>query len=97
MAANCDPKNVNTQIFKKIILFDFYSSLINAFYHGWELTLVILAAMPVLMFATAIIAGSQTALTEKEMSAYGKAGAIGIKTVLYTVSKKSFRSFICTL
>ena len=55
----------------------FSASLINAFYHGWELTLVILAAMPVLMFATAIIAGSQTALTEKEMSAYGKAGAIG--------------------
>ena len=32
--------------------------------------------MPVLMIATAIIAGSQTALTEKEMAAYGRAGAI---------------------
>ena len=28
------------------------------------------------MFATGIIARSQTALTEKEMAAYGKAGAI---------------------
>ena len=55
----------------------FSSNLVNAFYHGWELTLVILAAMPVLMIATAIIAGSQTALTESEVSAYGKAGAIG--------------------
>ena len=35
----------------------FTASLVNAFYHGWELTLVILAAMPVLMIATAIIAG----------------------------------------
>ena len=54
----------------------FSASLVNAFYHGWELTLVILAAMPVLMIATGIIAGSQTALTEKEMAAYGKAGSI---------------------
>ena len=37
---------------------------------------VILAAMPVLMIAVAIIAGSQTTLTEKEMTAYGRAGAI---------------------
>lgn len=54
----------------------FSASLVNAFIHGWELTLVILAAMPVLMIATAIIAGSQTALTEKELAAYGKAGSI---------------------
>ena len=32
--------------------------------------------MPVLIIATAIIAGSQTALTEKEMAAYGRAGGI---------------------
>ena len=54
----------------------FVVSLINAFYHGWELTLVILAAMPVLMIATGIIAGSQTALSEKEAAAYGKAGCV---------------------
>ena len=35
-----------------------------------------MAAMPVLIIATAIIAGSQTALTEKEMAAYGRAGGI---------------------
>ena len=32
--------------------------------------------MPVLIIATAIIAGSKTALTEKEMAAYGRAGGI---------------------
>ena len=37
---------------------------------------VILAAMPVLIIAAAIIAGSKTALTEKEMAAYGHAGGI---------------------
>ena len=37
---------------------------------------IILAAMPVLIVATVIIAGSQTALTEKEMVAYGRAGGI---------------------
>ena len=42
---------------------------------------VILAAMPVLMIAVAIIAGSQTALTEKEMAAYGRAGAIAEETL----------------
>ena len=28
----------------------FCASMVNAFYHGWELTLVILAAMPVKYF-----------------------------------------------
>ena len=37
---------------------------------------IILAAMPVLIIATLIIAGSQTALTEIEMAAYGRAGGI---------------------
>lgn len=37
----------------------FSASLVNAFYHGWELTLVMMAAMPVLMIATAIIAGKK--------------------------------------
>ena len=32
--------------------------------------------MPVLIIATAIIAGLQTALTEKEMAAYGRARGI---------------------
>ena len=46
------------------------ASLTNAFYHGWELTLVMFAAMPILMVATGIIAKSQTLLTEKEFAAF---------------------------
>ncbi len=34
------------------------------------------ASLKVLMIATAVIAMSQTALTEKELSAYSKAGSI---------------------
>ena len=40
-------------------------------------TLVMIAAMPLLMIAVAILAGSGAALTEKEANAYGRAGAIG--------------------
>ena len=36
-----------------------------------------IAAMPLLMIAVAILAGSGAALTEKEANAYGRAGAIG--------------------
>ena len=54
--------------------------------------------MPVLIIATAIIAGSQTALTEKEMAAYGRAGGIAeevlssIRTVVAFGGKKFFNS-----
>eukprot|EP00095_Tigriopus_kingsejongensis_P002534 snap_masked-scaffold344_size201325-processed-gene-0.9 protein:Tk02534 transcript:snap_masked-scaffold344_size201325-processed-gene-0.9-mRNA-1 annotation:"P-glycoprotein" len=54
----------------------FVASLINAFVHGWELTLVIFSVMPVLVISTAIIAGSQTYLTARELKAYGKAGSV---------------------
>ena len=60
---NCrDLNKLQEGIGEKIGMFIFFvtiftASLVNAFYHGWELTLVILAAMPVLMIATAIIAG----------------------------------------
>ena len=88
-----DLNKLQEGIGEKIGLFIFFmtiftASLINAFVHGWQLTLVILAAMPILMIAVGIIAKSQTALTEKELEAYSKAGSIAeqamrsIKTVV---------------
>ncbi len=76
-----DLNKIQEGIGEKIGMFIFFMticicSISNAFYHGWELTLVMIAAMPLLMIAVAIIAGSQTALTEKEANAYGRAGAI---------------------
>ena len=54
----------------------FAASIINAFVHGWELALVIMAAMPVLVIAVSICARATAAFTEKELNIYGKAGAI---------------------
>lgn len=54
----------------------FLSSIITAFIFGWELTLVIFAAMPILMIAGGAMAVATTALTEKELEAYGKAGSV---------------------
>ena len=54
----------------------FVASIINAFVHGWELALVIMAAMPVLVIAVSIIASAASVLSEKEQNIYGKAGAI---------------------
>lgn len=76
-----DLNKVQEGIGEKIGMFIFFAtifiaSLINAFVHGWELTLVILSVMPVLVIATAIIAGSQTYLTARELKAYGKAGSV---------------------
>ena len=54
--------------------------------------------MPVLIIATVIIAGSQTALTEIEMAAYGRAGGIAeevlssIRTVVAFGGKNFFNS-----
>lgn len=54
----------------------FISSMIVAFVYGWKLTLVILSVMPVLMVAMAFFAKIQTSLTNEELKAYAKAGAI---------------------
>ena len=54
----------------------FSASLINAFIHGWELTLVIFSAMPILIIAVSIISRATAGLTAKEQNVYGRAGAI---------------------
>ncbi|XP_071445843.1 multidrug resistance protein homolog 49-like isoform X2 [Hetaerina americana] len=54
----------------------FLASIVVSFMYGWKLTLVILSIMPVLVVATAIVGKLQASLTEKELKAYGKAGAV---------------------
>ncbi|XP_063889978.1 ATP-dependent translocase ABCB1-like isoform X2 [Scylla paramamosain] len=66
----------------------FLASLINAFVHGWELTLIILSVFPLLGISTGLIAKVTTSLTSAELQKYGKAGSIAeevlssIRTVL---------------
>lgn len=76
-----DLNKLQEGIGEKIGMFIFFmtifsASLINAFIHGWELTLVIFSAMPVLIIAVSICARATAALTAKELNIYGKAGAI---------------------
>lgn len=59
----------------------FIASLINAFVHGWELTLVILSVFPLLGISTGIIAKVQSSLTSVEMKEYAKAGSIAEEVI----------------
>lgn len=54
----------------------FAASLVNAFIHGWELTLVIFSAMPVLILSVGVCASAVAFFSAKEQLIYGKAGAI---------------------
>ncbi|XP_046633239.1 ATP-dependent translocase ABCB1-like isoform X2 [Daphnia pulicaria] len=54
----------------------FIASIINAFIHGWELTLVMLVSTPVLAVSMGVLAKVQASLTENELKAYAKAGGI---------------------
>ncbi|XP_046391423.1 multidrug resistance protein homolog 49-like [Ischnura elegans] len=54
----------------------FLSNIVVSFIYGWKLTLVILSLMPLLVIATAIVGKMQASLAEKELKAYGKAGAV---------------------
>ncbi|KAG7166971.1 ATP-dependent translocase ABCB1-like [Homarus americanus] len=59
----------------------FLASLINAFVHGWELTLIILSVFPLLGISTGIIAKFQTNLTSSEMKEYARAGSIAEEVI----------------
>ena len=63
----------------------FAASIVNAFVHGWELALVIMATMPVLVIAVSICARATAAFTEKEMNIYGKVIIIG--TIIVSIIK----------
>ncbi|KZS17965.1 ABC transporter, subfamily ABCB/MDR [Daphnia magna] len=54
----------------------FIASIINAFIHGWQLTLVMLVSTPVLAISMGILAKVQASLTENELKAYAEAGGV---------------------
>ena len=54
----------------------FLFSIIIAFIYGWDLTLVILSMMPLMVIFGGLAALAQSKFAEKEMEAYGKAGAL---------------------
>ena len=59
----------------------FLASIINAFIHGWQLTLVMLASMPLLAIAMGILGKVQTSLTENELKAYAKSGGVAEEVI----------------
>ena len=76
-----DLAKIQEGIGEKIGMFLFFgtvfsASLVNAFIHGWELTLVIFSAMPVLILSVGICARAVSIFSAKEQLLYGKAGAI---------------------
>ena len=50
--------------------------MVVAFAYGWDLTLVILSMLPLMSVFGALAAKVQTSFAQKEMEAYGQAGAI---------------------
>ncbi|KAM9200102.1 ATP-dependent translocase ABCB1-like [Mergus octosetaceus] len=76
-----DISKINEGIGEKIGMFfqsvaTFFTGFIVGFTKGWKLTLVILAFSPVLGFSSAIWAKIISAFTNKELTAYAKAGAV---------------------
>uniref|UniRef100_A0A8B9CHE3 ATP binding cassette subfamily B member 1 n=1 Tax=Anser brachyrhynchus TaxID=132585 RepID=A0A8B9CHE3_9AVES len=76
-----DISKINEGIGEKIGMFfqavaTFFAGFIVGFTKGWKLTLVILAFSPVLGFSSAIWAKIISAFTNKELTAYAKAGAV---------------------
>ncbi|KAK7047498.1 tRNA N6-adenosine threonylcarbamoyltransferase, partial [Halocaridina rubra] len=59
----------------------FLASLINAFVHGWELTLIILSVFPVLGISTGLIAKVQSNLSALEMKEYARAGSVAEEVI----------------
>ncbi|NXX42987.1 MDR1 protein, partial [Tricholaema leucomelas] len=76
-----DVSKINEGIGDKIGLFfqsltTFIAGFVVGLIRGWKLTLVILAVSPVLGLSAAIWAKVLSAFTDKEQSAYAKAGAV---------------------
>ena len=88
-----DLNKLQEGIGEKIAMLCFFSgtftcSIIVAFLYGWELTLVLLAMIPLLTLTNGMLAWATSMLAAKEMAAYAKASAIaeevlaGIRTVI---------------
>ncbi|XP_033614571.1 ATP-dependent translocase ABCB1 isoform X5 [Fukomys damarensis] len=76
-----DVSKINEGIGDKIGMFfqsmaTFVAGFVIGFTRGWKLTLVILAVSPVLGLSAAICAKILSSFTDKELSAYAKAGAV---------------------
>ncbi|XP_055771108.1 ATP-dependent translocase ABCB1-like [Salvelinus fontinalis] len=76
-----DINTINEGLGDKICVFvqffcTFLSGFIIGFIFGWKLTLVILAASPLLAGSVAVWSKILATLTSKELSAYAKAGAV---------------------
>ena len=82
MILNCrDLNKLQEGIGEKLGMLTFFTgtfilSIIVAFVYGWDLTLVILSMMPLMAIFGGMAAKVQTSMAEKEMEAYGQAGAI---------------------
>ena len=65
----------------------FLISIIIALVKGWELTLVILSASPVLLIASALFTLLAGVLTSNELKSYAKAGSVAeeVLTAIRTV------------
>ncbi|XP_032847603.2 ATP-dependent translocase ABCB1-like [Tyto alba] len=76
-----DIAKINEGIGEKIAMFfqaiaTFFTGFIVGFTKGWKLTLVILALSPVLGFSSALWAKIISTFTNKELTAYARAGAV---------------------
>ncbi|KAK2531311.1 multidrug resistance protein 1 [Columba livia] len=76
-----DISKINEGIGEKMAMFfqavaTFLAGFIVGFTKGWKLTLVILALSPVLGFSSALWAKIISAFTNKELTAYARAGAV---------------------
>ncbi|XP_064091932.1 ATP-dependent translocase ABCB1-like isoform X2 [Macrobrachium nipponense] len=76
-----DLNKLQEGIGEKIGMFTFFMStflicIVNAFVHGWLLTLIIISVFPVLGISTGIIAKAQSKLSSLEMKEYARAGSI---------------------
>ncbi|XP_049269943.1 ATP-dependent translocase ABCB1-like [Rhipicephalus sanguineus] len=59
------------------------ASLISAFWHGWQLTLMLLALVPCLVLITTIIAKTQCKLEAEESTEYRYAGAVALEAITF--------------
>ncbi|KAM5255814.1 ATP-dependent translocase ABCB1-like [Ctenodactylus gundi] len=104
-----DISKINEGIGDKIGIFfqsmaTFLAGFVVGFIRGWKLTLVILAISPVLGLSAGIWAKVLTSYTDKELSAYAKAGAVAeevlaaIRTVIaFGGQQKELERFVRNL
>ncbi|XP_075722419.1 ATP-dependent translocase ABCB1 [Rhipicephalus microplus] len=59
------------------------ASLISAFWHGWQLTLALLALVPCLVLLTTVIAKTQSKLEAEESTEYRFAGAVALEAITF--------------